>query len=128
MGDTTNPTSIVKEMVSVRFDFLSIYYLFTGKNLYFLLLVIGVHPSIIAVDVDETEDADNDTTSEETSSNNTTDFAEVDPGPSDMYDMSSLPEESSAANSMVDDVVRSTGHDNGRGQHENVCRTLFYSI
>lgn len=43
-----------------------------------------------------------------------------------MYDMSSLPEESSAANSMVDDVVRAAGHDSGRGQIENVCRTLLF--
>ncbi|XP_019763943.2 uncharacterized protein LOC109540160 isoform X1 [Dendroctonus ponderosae] len=65
---------------------------------------LGVHPSILAVDVDEAEDADNDTTTEESSSNNTVDYAEVDPGPSEMLDMSSLPEELSLATSVVEDA------------------------
>lgn len=65
----------------------------------------------MAVDVDEADDADNDTTTEESSSNNTVDYAEVDPGPSDMLDMSSLPEESSLATSMVEDVTNAVNED-----------------
>ncbi|XP_030759035.1 uncharacterized protein LOC115884554 [Sitophilus oryzae] len=62
---------------------------------------LGVHPSIVAVEIDETEDAED--SSEDSSSNNTADYAEVDPGPSETFDMSSLPEESSAVNSVTDD-------------------------
>ncbi|XP_076258447.1 hen1 methyltransferase isoform X2 [Rhynchophorus ferrugineus] len=68
---------------------------------------LGVHPSIVAVDVDEAEDADD--SSEETSSNDTRDFAEVDPGPSETFDMSSLPEESCSA---VDDGNNSNARNN----------------
>lgn len=69
--------------------------------------VAGVHPSVIAV-----EEADNDSSSDETSSSNhTADYADAEPGPSDMVDMSSLPGESldSVASSsaiLVEDIIR----------------------
>ncbi|XP_050293482.1 uncharacterized protein LOC126734015 isoform X2 [Anthonomus grandis grandis] len=76
---------------------------------------LGVHPSVMALEVDEAEDADDDTTTiEDSSSNNTTDYAEVDPGPSDMFDMSSLPEESSVGQCGTDDNTSrniTNGHD-----------------
>lgn len=73
--------------------------------------VAGVHPSVVAVEADE---ADNESSSEDTSSsNNTLDYADAEPGPSDLVDMSSLPEESLDDGSLasngailVDDVIR----------------------
>ncbi|XP_066252542.1 uncharacterized protein Hen1 isoform X2 [Euwallacea similis] len=63
---------------------------------------LGVHPSVIALEVDEAEDADIDSTTEETLSNNTIDYAEANPGPSDMFDMCILPEESSLATPVIE--------------------------
>ncbi|XP_060526237.1 uncharacterized protein LOC132701933 isoform X2 [Cylas formicarius] len=58
---------------------------------------LGVHPSVTTLEANG--DADDDETTE--SSNNTADFAEVEPGPSD-HDASSLPEES-LGNSSIND-------------------------
>ncbi|ERL87171.1 hypothetical protein D910_04571, partial [Dendroctonus ponderosae] len=88
---------------------------------------LGVHPSILAVDVDEAEDADNDTTTEESSSNNTVDYAEVDPGPSEMLDMSSLPEELSLATSVVEDAS-GTANENVSQLHQNGALFLNTSL
>lgn len=68
--------------------------------------IAGVHPSVIAVEVDN--ESSNDETS---SSNDTVDYADAEPGPSDMVDMSSLPDESlgSVASNgaiLVDDIIR----------------------
>ncbi|XP_066147691.1 uncharacterized protein Hen1 isoform X2 [Euwallacea fornicatus] len=64
--------------------------------------LLGVHPSVIAVEVDEAEDADIDSTTEETLSNNTIDYAEVNPGPSDVLDMSILPADFSLVGPVIE--------------------------
>ncbi|XP_066259337.1 uncharacterized protein [Euwallacea similis] len=63
---------------------------------------LGVHSSMNAAEVDEAVDVDRDSSTEETSSNNTVDYAEEDPG---AFDMSSLHEESSLAASLIEENI-----------------------
>ncbi|KAL1506235.1 hypothetical protein ABEB36_005632 [Hypothenemus hampei] len=80
---------------------------------------VGVHPSIITVEVDEVV-ADDDST-EDTSSNSTVDYADADPGPSDMFDISSLPEESLVTSIVEDSGTRQMVPDSSRQSQNDLC-------